>query len=100
MVRWLKETSVLFFDAFLWGFLALLLYQLLLAPTGLRFVAQVKKLKEQQGQGLSHTLSNKHSYERNTKLLESDEEYFQREVRGNWLMIRPNDFILEHGEEG
>ena len=95
----LRKLIVFIIDLGLWGGLAILLYQLLFAQNGLRFYAQINKLLEKQSQQLLEIKNNQGELEYERELLLSDSEFFQREVRQEWSMVKPGDWIMELNDE-
>lgn len=70
-----------------------LLYALIFAPNGLPLYFQVKKLRDVQAKTLESIRYEQVLIQNNKVLLESDEEYFDKEARVTWGYVKPLEKI-------
>lgn len=93
LLSWLFEMS-------LYAVMLVLIYLLLFADNGIRFYMQVNRLKSEQHAELLLLQKRQLLYEKHTKLLREDQEYFDKEVRSVWSMVKPNEIVMDKKDLG
>lgn len=90
----IRRVLVWLFEIGLYIVTITLMYLLLFADNGVRFFTQISRLKNEQSQELLVLQNKQHMYERHTKLLREDREYFDKEVRAVWSMVKPDEIVI------
>lgn len=78
---------------------AFFLYALLLAPNGVPLYLQIVKLRNAQSHNLELIRKEQALIQNNQRLLEKDEEYFDKEARMVWGYVKPNETIYWYSNE-